>query len=218
SSSGDVETAYPHNLRVATAYTVPRFGTAAFDADDRWHLGIEATPHPLFSLRGGAERDWNGIEGITWSMGLGLKAGPVRFDWARSMPPTLSSSDHFALAMEFNFNPAQVKIEKVQSDELYTSLYKSYAQGSFGTVQLRNLQEHPLTTRVGVYIPELMKAPSEQEVTLRPGAVNELPLTAVLDEAVLTQRGDKPVQVQVTASYQSKRLMRRERGSARTVA
>ena len=75
-------------------------------------------------------------------------------------------------------------------------------------VQLRNLQDRPLPTKVSVFIPELMTAPSEQEVTLRPRAVNELPLTAVLDGAVLTQRGDRPVQVQVSASYQSKRLVR----------
>jgi hypothetical protein len=35
---------------------------------------------------------------------------------------------------------------------------------------------------------------------------------------VLAQRGDRPVQVQVSASYPSKRLMRKEKGSARTVA
>ena len=120
--------------------------------------------------------------------------------------------------MEFNFNPAQLRIEKVQAHELYTSLYKSYARDGFGKIQLRNLQDRPLTTKVGVFIPDLMTAPSEQEVTLRPRAVNELPLTAVLDEAVLGQRGDRPVQVQVSASYQSKRLVRRERGTARTFA
>src|SRR5205085_6747105 len=34
----------------------------------------------------------------------------------------------------------------------------------------------------------------------------------------LAQRGDRPVQVEVTASYQSKRLVRREKGTARTFA
>ena len=218
SSEGEVESAYPRNLRFGTAYTLPRFGSAAFDVDDRWHVGLEGTPHPSLALRLGAEQDWKGIEDVTWAMGLGFKAGPVRVDWARSLPPTLAATDHFSLSLEFNFNPAQVRIEKVQADELYTSQYKSYAREGFGKIQLRNLQDHPLTTKVGVFIPELMTAPSEQEVTLRPGAVNELPLTAVLDEAVLSQRGDRPVQVQVSASYQSKRLIRRERGTARTFA
>lgn len=218
STEGEVEIAYPRNLRLGVAYAQPRFGTAAFDLDDRWHLGLEATPHPLLSLRGGAERDLHAVEGTTWSMGIGFKLGPVRVDWARNVPPTLEATDHFSLAMEFNFNPAQVRIEKVEANELYTSLYKTYAREALGSVQLRNLQDRPLTTRLGVFIPELMSTPSEQEMTLRPGAVSELPITAVLDEAVLAQRGDRPVQVQVTASYQSKRLVRRERGTARTFA
>lgn len=218
SDDGHRETAYPRNLRLATAYSQPRLGTAAFDVDDRWHVGIETTPHPMLALRVGAEQDWSRIEEPTWSMGVGFRAGLVRVDWARDMPPTLPATDHFELALEFNFNPAQVRIEKVQARELYASLYKTYAREGFGSVQLRNLQDRPLTTQVGVFIPELMSVPSETEVTLRPLAVHELPLTAVLNEQVLTQRGDRPVQVEVTASYQSKRLSRREKGSGRTVA
>ena len=218
SSEGEVDNAYSRNFRLAAAYTRPGLATAAFDVDDRWHLGLEVTPHALLALRGGAERDREGREDIAWSMGLGFNVGLARIDWARSIPPTLDATDYFSLALEFNFNPAQVRIEKVQTDEIYTSLYKSYARDAFGKVQLRNLQDRPLTTRVSVFIPELMTAPSEQEVTLRPGAVNELPFTAVLDETVLGQRGDRPVQVQVSASYQSKRLVRREKGTARTFA
>jgi transglutaminase-like putative cysteine protease len=218
SPEGESSVAYPRNLRLAAAYVWPRFGAAAFDLDDRWHLGVEATPHPMVALRGGVEQDRDGLEDPTWSMGLGFKVGMVRADWARSMSPTLAATDHFGLSMEFNFNPAQLRIEKVQAHELYTSLYKSYARDGFGSVQLRNLQDRPLTTRVGVFVPELMSVPSEQDVTLRPLAVSEVPLTAVFDEKVLAQRGDQPVQVQVTASYQSLRLERREKGIGRTVA
>jgi tetratricopeptide (TPR) repeat protein len=218
SDDGVTTTPYESNFRLGTAWSYQNWGTAAFDVDDRWHLGLELTPHEMVSLRGGVEQDWDGRESSTWSMGLGVKYGALRADWARSMHPTMAATDHFALAVEFNFNPAQVRIEKVEAKEVYTSLYKSYARDGFGSVQLRNLQDRPLTTRVGVYIPQLMSAPSEQEVTLRPGAVSEIPLTAVFDEKVLAQRGDQPVQVEVTASYQSKRLVRREKGAGRTVA
>jgi hypothetical protein len=67
-------------------------------------------------------------------------------------------------------------------------------------------------------MPELMSAPSEQEIVLRPRVTQEVPLTAVLDERVLAQRGDQPVHVQVGASYQSRRLVRREKANARAVA
>ncbi len=217
-TDGTNERAYPSNLRLAAAYSFANLGTAAFDLDDRWHLGVEATPHPAVALRGGVEQDRHHIESATWSMGLGVKVGAMRVDWARSMPPTLPATDHFALSVEFNFNPSLVRVEKVELQEIYTSLYKSYAREGFGTIQLRNLQDRPLTTRLGILIPELMSAASEQEVTLRPQAVSEFPLTAVFDEKVLAQRGDQPVQMQVTASYQSKRLVRREKSTARGVA
>ena len=45
-----------------------------------------------------------------------------------------------------------------------------------------------------------MSVASEQDVTLRPKAVTELPLTAVFDEKVLGQRGDQPIQVQITTT------------------
>jgi transglutaminase-like putative cysteine protease len=217
-ADGSSETAYPRNLRLGTSYTWPRLGTAAFDVDDRWHLGIESTPHQALSLRLGVEDDRHGVESPTWSVGLGVRAGVLRVDWARVMPPTLEATDHFAVAFEFNLNPAQVRIEKVEPREIYTSLYKSYANEGVGSAQLRNLEDRPLTTRVSVFVPELMSVPSEQDVTLRPHAVSDVPLTAVLDEKVLAQRGDQPVQVQVTASYQSKRVVRREKSAARGIA
>ena len=218
SPEGQTSLAYPHNLRLGTAYSFKKYGTAAFDLDDRWHLGLEATPHPALALRAGVEQDRSGVEGATWSIGLGFKVGMLHADWARNMPPTLPATDHFGLSMEFNFNPAQLRIEKVQVQEMYTSQYKLYSRESFGTVQVRNLQDRPLSTRLRVFIPELMSAPSEQDVTVRPKVVSELPLTAILDEKVLAQRGDQPVQVQVTASYQSLRLERHEKGLGRSVA
>src|SRR5262249_10139556 len=53
SSEGDVENAYPRTLRLGTAYTWGHLGTASFDIDDRWHAGIEVTPHPVVALRVG---------------------------------------------------------------------------------------------------------------------------------------------------------------------
>jgi Flp pilus assembly protein TadD len=217
-NDGTSDLAYPRNMRFGASYAWKRWGTAAFDVDDRWHLGLEGTPLAQLALRLGTEHDRHGSEPATWTYGVGLAAGILRLDWAHVEPPTLDPTDHFSVAMAFNFNPAQVRLEKVQAREVYTSLYKSYAREPLGSVQVRNLQDRPLETRLSVFIPELMTAPSEQPLILRPKATVEVPLTAVLDERVLAQRGDRPVQVQVGASYQSRRLERKERTSARTIA
>src|SRR6185503_17435906 len=117
------------------------------------------------------EDDRQGSESPTFSYGAGFKVGVFRFDYALVDHPTLPSTNHFGLAMEFNFNPSQVKIEKVAARDLYASLYKSYAREGVGTAQIRNVNDQAIEAKVQVFIPELMDAPSEQQVLLRPKAV-----------------------------------------------
>jgi hypothetical protein len=215
---GGSDVVYPRNIRAGVSYTYQRAVTAAFDVDDRWHAGLEYSPNELIALRGGFEDDREGSEEPNWSYGAGLRAGIFRVDYARVIHPTLDATNHFALGMEFNFNPAQVRIEKVAVEDLYASQHKSYAGQPFGSARVRNLLDTPVETRIGIQVPEWMDAPSDRDIVLRPKAVQEIPLTAVFPSRVLEGSGDRPVEVEVTASYQSRRLMRRERSTARCVA
>ena len=215
---GTRELAYPRNVRVGASYAWRRSGTLAFDVDDRWHAGLELTPYPVLALRLGTEADLHRVEGNTWSYGVGVTAGHVHFDWAHVEPPTLQPTDHVAVSLQFNWNPAQVRIEKIRPRELYSSLYKSYASRPFGTVIVHNLVDRPLDARVSVFIPEMMSVPTEQIVSLRPKVSQEVKLMAVMDKRVIGQRGDQHVQVRVEAAYQSRRLERKERASTPTMA
>lgn len=123
--AGGDQVVYPRHLRAGASYGWTRWGTVAFDLDDRWHLGLEATPLEALAVRLGAEDDLSGGEATTWTYGLGLRAGPVRVDWARVEHPTLESTDHFAVALEFNLNPAQVRLEKAHAAPIYASLYRT---------------------------------------------------------------------------------------------
>ena len=210
--------AFPRNVLAAASYTFRRGLTLATDVDDRWHLGGEFLPIAQLALRAGWEHDRKGSEPSTYTTGVGFKAGFLRLDYAFVMPPELSATHHFSASMEFNFNPSQVRIEKVQVRDLYASLYKSYASEPFGSARVRNLRDRPVTARLAVYVPELMDAPSEKEITLRPKATEEIPLTAVLSRKVMTQGGNRPVQVRVTTRYQSVRLPRTDKASARCAA
>ena len=209
---------YPRNLRVGASYAFRGGSAIALDVDDRIHLGGEAGIRDLLALRAGVEKDLRGDEPMTWAAGAGFKAGVFHVDYAYQQHPVLGGTSHFGLSMAFNFNPSLIRIEKVETRDLYLSLYKTYARDSIGTVRVRNLQDRPLTARLNVLVPGLMETPSQQEVLLRPKAVQELPLTAVFPGKVLEQRGDRPVQVRISASYQSQRLSRTERVVARSVA
>ncbi|HEX7877861.1 MAG TPA: hypothetical protein VF720_00540, partial [Candidatus Eisenbacteria bacterium] len=148
--------AYPRGLRVAGAWTPAAPLTLALDVDDRLHGGVEYAPVEVLALRAGAQDDLGGPEGTTWSAGAGLRIGIVKFDYAVDFHPDLGSTNHFDLGLAFNFNPAQVRIEKVEGQEVYSSLYKSYDRRPLAKVKLRNLKDVPLTARVVLSSPDLM--------------------------------------------------------------
>lgn len=210
--------AYPRNVRFGSAYMPTDKSVVAFDIDDRYHLGGEYRIVEEIALRGGWEKDRDGDESSTYTFGAGVKVGVFRFDYAYVDHPVLGSTNHFGLSMAFNWNPSQVRIEEVKTRDLYLSLYKTYAMEPVGFVRLKNLEDKPVTAKLGVKISELMNTPSEQDVILRPKATQEFPLTAVIPDAVMASSGDKPVQVEVSATYQSARLPRTERGSGRCIA
>lgn len=218
SSDGASSVVFPRNVRGAVSYAFGRRGTVALDVDDRTHLGGEYRPFEALALRVGVEDDRQSGEGATFAAGMGVKLGFLRFDYAYVDHPVLDSTNHFGLSLAFNFNPAEIRIEKVEVQEIYASLHKSYAQMPIGTVVLRNLRDRPLETRLSVNVRELMDVPSEVNVILRPKATQEFPLTALLSEKCMAQKGDRPVQVAVSATYQSHLLLRTEKSTGRGVA
>jgi transglutaminase-like putative cysteine protease len=209
---------FPMNVRTGISYDYKSLGTVAFDVDDRYHLGLEARPIKIASIRAGFEKDVEGSEGATYSAGFGLQYSIFRFDYAYVMPPVLDNTTHLGFSMAFNFNPSKIRIEKVEARDLYLSLHKSYARDSFGSVLVKNLDEKPITAKLSVLVPEMMEAPSEQEILVRPKASQEFPLTAVLPDKVMARMGDGPVEVRVSTTYQSQRLMRTEKTSTRCIA
>jgi hypothetical protein len=217
-TEGGANVVYPRNLRLGGSWSFRDGSTVAMDVDDRIHLGAEAWIRGAVALRAGLERDLEGPEDAIWATGAGFKAGVFRIDYAYQHHPTLGGTNHLGLSMSFNFNPSRVRIEKVEAREIYLSLYKTYTREPFGSATLRNLEDRPLATRLSVMIPQLMETPSVQEVLLRPKAAQDVPLTAVLPARVMSERGDRPVQVRVSATYQSRRLARTEKGAVRSVA
>src|SRR5262249_12889942 len=131
--------------------------------------------------------------------------------------PVLGATSSFGLAMEFNFNPSLVRIEKVEPKDLFASFYKTYARDPIAMIRVRNLDDHPVEAKLRVFIPGVMQAPTEQVVVLRPKAIQELPVTAVIPDQIVASEGSRSVQMQVTATYQSARLPRTEKASAKAV-
>ncbi len=213
-----MQVVYRRTTKVGAAFSPRNWITGAVDVDDRLHAGVEYRPVEALALRTGFTDDVSGPDGLSASFGAGLRWSIFRFDYALVTHPTLGETSHFGLSLAFNFNPSQVRIEKVDAQDLYASLYRTYAREPFGVLHARNLDDKPLSARVRVFVPGMMDTPSEQEVVLRPRAAQEVPLTAVFADRVLQRQGDRPVQVEVTTTYQSLRLPRTEKGSGRCIA
>jgi len=216
-SGGYSTLAFPRNVRAGASYRYRDRAVLACDIDDRWHIGAEVGPLDLLALRVGVEGDRSASEGATLTTGIGIKAGIFRVDYAYVIPPTLSPTSHFGLTLAFNFNPAQVRIEKIEPDEIFASLYKTYARVPFGRVVVRNLSDKALDTRVSVQIPGLMDEPSEHQFTLGRGAAEPIDLLANLDANTMEIPETGRKQIRVSVSYQSDRLVRTDRASESVV-
>jgi len=207
------------NLRAGAALAVAKSGLIAIDVDDRIHVGAEYSPVEPLDLRAGLEKDLDDTgESPTYGMGVGLRAGIFRFDYALSLHPTLGETSHFGLSLAFNFNPSKIRIEKVVTSDVFASLQKSYAHEPFGSVSLKNLDDRPLAARLSVYAPDLMDQSTEQEILIRPGAVIDVPLTAVFSDRIIERSGDRRVRLSVGVSYLSQRLPRTERRGTHLIA
>ena len=210
---------YPANWRVAAAWQALPELRLAGDLDDRFHLGTEYLPIPQLAVRAGLQGDLgNDDDGLVLNLGAGAQVKGIRVDYAYESHPNLGSTHYLGIGAAFNFNASKVRIEAADIAPLYASLYKTYSADPFGSVIVTNLDDEPLVANVKVFVPGFMSEPSEQEVVLRPKVRQEVPLTAVFDESALALGGDQPVQVEISATYQSARLPRTESRAVRTVS
>lgn len=210
-------------LRWAAGYDFRSRATVAFDLDDRWHLGAEVRPEDHVDLRAGLQGSAAESDGLTYSTGFGLRLGPLQLNYAYVMPPVLAPTHYWSLVASFRFNPALVEILKVESEELYASLYKSYAlsdsAGGVGgpvTVTLRNTSDHTLNATVRVEIRGTSAGPSETAVVLPRGRAVHVPLALRLSERVLSAPSNQHVPVRVEVTYSSLRIPRTETRTANT--
>jgi hypothetical protein len=210
-SGGSGSVAYPRNVRVGASYDFANRLTLAFDVDDRWHAGAEFRALDLLAIRAGLEKDREGPEAATFTTGAGVRYGIFRFDYAYVVPPTLSSTSHFGLSLAFNFNPAQVRIEKIETKDLFASQYKSYARVPIGHADVRNLSNKLLEGRLRVEIDGYMTEATERDLNLSPGAATRVDLFANLNDEPMTMRENARLPVRVSATYTSDRLVRTDK-------
>jgi tetratricopeptide (TPR) repeat protein len=210
-AGGTSSIAYPRNVRFGASYDYADRATLAFDVDDRWHAGAEFRALDLLALRAGFEKDRQGTDGATLTAGAGVRYGIFRVDYAYVIPPTLSATSYFGLSLAFNFNPALVRIERIEPDEIFASQSKSYTRVPIARANLVNIGSKMLDARLRVDIPGYTTAPSESSLKLDPGASRPVLLYAALNDRPMRLRENDRLPLRVSVSYNSERLVRTDR-------
>jgi len=89
-------------------------------------------------------------------------------------------------AMLGSVRESAVRIEGVEiRGGIYPSAYQSLAYHPLGIVRVRNLSRKPVQARAAIFVEKLMDQPTETPSTsIQPGAVADIPLTAVFNDVV----------------------------------
>jgi hypothetical protein len=205
---------YERALRAGLDWQAAPPVRVAAQLDDQWRIGGEVTPTDGVAFRAGLRQALKESESPIWSVGAGLTVGPIQFDYAREMHPVLDDTQYFGVSFSFQYNPSLLTIEEVRVEELFVSLYRSYASAPPVTVRLRNESSQALEARLRCDLPDVGGAYGEMTILLRPGVATEVGLPLVIDESALRASGDRNTEVRVSARYVGPRAERRESAGA----
>jgi ligand-binding sensor domain-containing protein len=81
-----------------------------------------------------------------------------------------------------------VRLEKIHLEDVFASFYTSYAQRPLGSVQAVNDDDQPAQVTLGFFVPELMRQPFEQTLTLPPQSDQAVDLLPRLEADILQMR------------------------------
>ena len=190
--------------------------TLVGDLDDRLHLGAEYWWQRTFAVQAGYEHPVRSLygessDGDTWSLGVSGRMKGVKVDLARVFPPVLPATTRVSVGMEFSLTPSRVHVDKTEVENVFASYAKRYADKPVGTARLTSKADAPLTTKISLFVPGFMVAPTEKEVVLRPKETKDIDLHAIFSPQILALDDDRPALAELAVSYQTKSRTRVER-------
>jgi ligand-binding sensor domain-containing protein/tetratricopeptide (TPR) repeat protein len=119
----------------------------------------------------------------------------IDLDLSRSEEPARVTIEVFSEPMS-----SVVRLDDIELDDIFPSLYKSYGQRPLGSVRVINDDNSPVEATVGVYIPTAMERRVEQTLTLPPHAEQVVDLDVVLSQTILSRIESAPVQAEISLS------------------
>jgi len=209
-SQGKRDKIYSRTLRYGASCQPFQPLTLAVDYDTGLHAGAEYWFANTLALRGGVYNNFQDDDGIRYAAGGSLKYRVLQLDYAFNTHPMLPDTHRISMSLAFELTPSLVKIEAIETQPVFATLYRQYATKPIGKVTLRNKREKPLPVTVSVFLPEYMEAPTEiaQDIVLMGQKGDELTFTdpiaikPVLNDASLAVEQNTQTQAEISVTYE----------------
>jgi len=209
-SQGGRDKIYSRTLRYGASYQPIRSLTIAADYDAGLHVGAEYWFANTVAVRGGVYNNFETGDGIRYAAGGSFKYRVLQLDYAFNTHPMLPDTHRVSMSLAFELTPTLVKIEEIETQPVFATLYRQYSTDPIGKVTLRNKRSKPLPVTVSVFIPEYMEAPTEiaQDVVLIGQVGDELTfadpiaIKPVLSDTSLTVEQNTQTQAEITVTYE----------------
>ena len=209
-SQGERDKIYSRMIRYGASYEPIRSLTVAADYDTGLHLGAEYWFANTVAVRGGVYENFQTDDGIRYAAGGSLKYSVFQLDYAFNTHPMLPDTHRISLGLAFELTPTLVKIEEIETQPVFATLYRQYATQPMGKVTLRNKRSEPLPVTVSVFVPGYMETPTEiaQDAVLMGQTGDELTFTdpiaikPALSDASMAVEQNTQTQAEITVTYE----------------
>ena len=211
SDGGVRDKLYDRAFRFGASYQPIDTWTIAADYDVGLHVGTEYWFANTLAARGGVYDSFQSDDGLRYAIGGSLKLyNLLQFDYAYNTHPLLPDTHRVSMSLAFELTPSLIKIEGIETQPIFSTLYQQYANEPVGKVILRNKRKKPLPVTVSVFLPEYMDAPTEiaQDVVLIGQTGDELafadpvPIKPVLNGDILAVEQSTQTQAEITVTYE----------------
>ncbi len=200
---------FPFSFRMGAYYQPIKNLGIALDFVDPVCLGAEYWLFNMIGLRAGTRFDFPTdtsssdllMGALSFSGGASFKyqfgQADYAFTWRDGLPPV----HELGMAFSWGYQAYLVDIVSVNINDVFPSLYKTYAKQEVVKLVLKNKSKESLQAKIGFKVDKVMKAPTEKSVLLKPGSLTEVELPAVFAEDILTVKDDSVVSGNIIISY-----------------
>lgn len=183
----------------------------AIDIDDRIHMGLEFWIGENLAIRGGIQKDRHTDEKFTFSTGLGIrwdlkKWKKFEIDYSLTDAPVLpNTNSNFNWTIIFYDNPRIVRVNNLNVQNVYASLYLNYARKESGLESLKLTNVSKQSIKSWLSLEEgLFNDCQEPDTVIIPGKTTvEIPLCVLFKPNIFAMPGGRQ-KLNVISSYEYK--------------